>query len=80
MAPTSLSTGSPAGRTPPHGRLDVQSGQRKGGKCAAAPARALPSVIVDTEKVLREADGPEESDFTKQSASRWKGDRSWVRL
>ena len=38
-------------------RLNVQSGQRKGGKCAAAPARALPSVIVDTEKVLREADG-----------------------
>ena len=24
------------------------------------PPRALPSVIVDTEKVLREADGPEE--------------------
>ena len=38
-------------------RLNVQSGQRKGGKCAAAPARALPSVFVDTEKVLREADG-----------------------
>ena len=38
-------------------RLNVQSGQRKGGKCAAAPIRALPSVIVDTEKVLREADG-----------------------
>ena len=33
------------------------------------PARALPSVIVDTEKVLREADGPEESDSTKKSAS-----------
>ena len=38
-------------------RLNVQSGQRKGGKCAAALARALPSVIVDTEKVLWEADG-----------------------
>ena len=38
-------------------RLNVQSDQRKGGKCAAAPTRALPSVIVDTEKVLREADG-----------------------
>ena len=37
---------------------------------AAAPPRALPSVIVDTEKVLREADGPEESDFhQKKSAS-----------
>ena len=38
------------------------------------PSRALPSVIVDTEKVLREAvlreaDGPEESDSTKKSAS-----------
>ena len=38
-------------------RLNVKSGQRKGGKCAAALARALQSVIVDTEKVLREADG-----------------------
>ena len=37
-APGSLSTGSPAGR-----RLNVQSGQRKGGKCAAAP---YPSVAV----------------------------------
>ena len=27
------------------------------GKCAAPPIRALPSVIVDNEKVLREADG-----------------------
>ena len=26
-------------------------------------------MIVDTEKVLREADGPEESDSTKESAS-----------
>ena len=34
-----------------------KSGQRKGGKCAAAPTRALPSVIVETQKVLREADG-----------------------
>ena len=29
------------------------------------PTRALPSVIVDTEKVLREADGPVESNSTK---------------
>ena len=28
---------------------------------AAFPSRALPSVIVDTEKVLREADGPVET-------------------
>ena len=39
-------------------RLNVQSGQRKGRKvCCGSLARALPSVIVDTEKVLREADG-----------------------
>ena len=29
----------------------------RAGKCAAALIRALPSVIVDTEKVLWEADG-----------------------
>ena len=58
-APGSLSTGSPAGRTPPHRRrLDVQSGQREVWKVCCSPlSRALPSVIVDTEKVLREADG-----------------------
>ena len=45
------------------------------------PARALPSVIVDTEKVLREADGP-----TKRADPRiamrggWKGVRPGVRL
>ena len=39
-------------------RLNVQSGQRKGRKVCCGPLfRALPSVIVDTEKVLREADG-----------------------
>ena len=37
-------------------------------------------MIVDAEKVSREADGPKESDSTKKSASRWKGDRPWVRL
>ena len=36
----------------------MQSGQRKGRKGALRPpTRALPSMIVDTEKVLREADG-----------------------
>ena len=62
----SPSTGSPAGRTPPHedGSMYSQANVRAG-KCAAAPTRALPSVIVDTEKVSREADGPEESDSTK---------------
>ena len=32
----------------------------RAGKVLRPPIRALPSVIVDTEKVLREADGPEE--------------------
>ena len=53
----SLSIGSPAGRTPPHGDGSMFSQANvKAGECAA-PARALPSLIVDTEKVLREADG-----------------------
>ena len=30
----------------------------RAGKVLRLPTRALPSVIVDTEKVLREADGP----------------------
>ena len=38
-------------------RLNVQSGQRKGRKELRLPIRALPSVIVVTEKVMREADG-----------------------
>ena len=37
----------------------------RAGKVLRLPIRALPSVIVDTEKVLREADGPVESDSTK---------------
>ena len=41
-------------------RLNVQSGQRKGRKELRLPIRALPSVIVVTEKVMREADGPVE--------------------
>ena len=42
----------------------------RAGKWPRPPPRALPSVIVDTVKVLREADGPEESDFhLKKSAS-----------
>ena len=32
----------------------------RAGKVLRPPIRALPSVLVDTEKVLREADGPEE--------------------
>ena len=57
-APGSLSTGSPAGRTPPHGdgSMYSQANVRVENKLRP-PTRALPSVIVDTEKVLREADG-----------------------
>ena len=57
-APGSLSTGSPAGRTPPHGDGSMYSQANvRAGKWPRPPPRALPSVIVDTEKVLREADG-----------------------
>ena len=57
-APGSLSTGSPAGRTLPHGDGSMYSqANLRAGKCAAAPTRALPSVIVETEEELREADG-----------------------
>ena len=31
-------------------------------------------MIVDTEKVLREADGPEESDFHEEVCLGWKGE------
>ena len=73
-APGSLSTGSPAGPPLLKKRRDVQSGQRKGRKGAAAP---YPSVavrdIVDTEMVLREAG-------LRTVCFGWKGDRPWVRL
>ena len=57
-APGSLSTGSPAGRTPPHrdGSMYSQANVRVE-SVLRPPTRALPSMIVDTEKVLREADG-----------------------
>ena len=62
-------------------RLNVQSGQRKGGKCAAAFAPALPSVIVDTEKVLREADGSVKRAVPRPAMrGGWKGVRPGVRL
>ena len=68
-APGSLSTGSPAGRTPPHadGSIFSQANVRAG-KVLRPPIRALPSVIVDTEKVLREADGPVEKWHHRGSA------------
>ena len=57
-APGSLSTGSQAGGTPPHGDGSMYSQANvRVGKFAAALIRALPPVIVDTEKVLREAGG-----------------------
>ena len=57
-APGSLSTRSPAGRTPPHGDGSMYSQANvRAGKVLRPPTRALPSEIVDTEKVLREADG-----------------------
>ena len=56
-------------------RLNVQSGQRKGRKGAAAPS----SVIVVTEKVMREADGPV-GRAALTAHFEWKGDRCEVRL
>ena len=60
-APGSLSTGSPASRTPPHGDGSMYSQANVRVESVLRPLiRALPSVFVDTEKVLREADGSEE--------------------
>ena len=57
-APGSLSTGSPAGRIPPHGDGSMYSQANvRVESVLRPPTRALPSVIVFTEKVLREADG-----------------------
>ena len=69
----SLSTGSPAGRTPPHGDGSMNM--------LRPPIRALPSVIVDTEKVLWE-NGWARRNVTPQKSVRfgWKGVRSGVRL
>ena len=50
-APGSLSTGSLAGRTPPHGDGSMYSlANVRAGKVLRPPTRALPSVVVDTEK------------------------------
>ena len=50
-APGSLSTGSPASRTPPHGDGSMYSQANvRAGKVLRLPIRALPSVIVVTEK------------------------------
>ena len=62
--------GSPAGRIPPHGDGSMYSQANvRAGKVLRPPIRALPSVIVDTEKVLREADGPFERWLHGESAS-----------
>ena len=46
-----------------------------------SPTRALPSVIVDTEKVLREADGPTKRAFPRPAMrGGWRGVRPGVRL
>ena len=79
-APGSLSTGSPAGRTPPHGGGSMYSQANvRAGKYLRPPLRALPSVVVDTEKVLREADGSVKLVVVK-TAHGWKGFRPGVRL
>ena len=53
-----------------HGQANVRAG-----RVLRPPIRALPSVIVDTEKVSREADGP-----VSTAGYGWKGDRPRVRL
>ena len=66
------------GRTPPHGDGSMYSQfQRKGKKDLRLPIRALPSVIVDTEKVLREGDGSVKLVVGK-TARGWKGVRPGV--
>ena len=58
-APGSLSTESHAGRTPPHGDGSMYSQANvRVESVLRNPTRALPSVIVDTEQVFREAVGP----------------------
>ena len=61
-------------------RLNVQSGLRKGKvkKCCGHQVRALLSVIVGTEKCLREADGPVEKSCDAPFG--WKGGRPGVCL
>ena len=63
----SLSTGSQAGRTRPQGKV------------LRLPIRALPSVIVVSEKVMREADGPV-GRVALTAHFGWKGDCRGVHL
>ena len=53
----------------------------RAGKWLRPPPRAFPSVIVDTEKVLREADGSVERAVPRPAMrDGWKGVRPRVRL
>ena len=53
----------------------------RAGKWLRSPIRVLPSVIVDTEKVLREADGPMKRAVPRPAMrDGWKDVLSWVRL
>ena len=73
--PGSPSTLSPAGRTLPHGDGSMYSQANvRAAKVLVPPIRALPSVIVVTEKVMREADGPV-GRAALTAHFRWKGDR-----
>ena len=59
-----------------HGQANVRAGM-----WLRHPIRALPSVIVDTEKVLREADGPMKRVVPRPAIrDGWKGVRPGVRL
>ena len=67
---------------PPHGDGSMYSQANvRAGKWLRPRPRALPSVIVETEKVLREADGSVKR-AVPMPAMRdgWKGVRPWVRL
>ena len=63
--PGSLSTGSPASRTPHGDGSMYRQANVRVERCCGSLIRALPSVIVDTEKVLREADGPMKRAFPR---------------
>ena len=75
----SPSTGSPAGRALPQGDGSMYSQANvRAGKVLRPRVRALPSVIVVTEKVMREADGPVgRAALTAHFG--WKGDRPGAR-
>ena len=77
----SLSIGSPDGRSPPHGDGSMYSQANvKAGKKLRTFIRALLSVFVDTEKVLRWADGHVEMWFHKECASVGKAIAPGVRF